>query len=81
MLYKQAVHTNTVNSEAQHSQFDFHFRFLLLHILAQGEKIGTISTNPSSISHQAFMDHLHTHQSRNTKQAYAHVQQTEEHCS
>ena len=39
MLHKQAVYTNTVNSKAQHSQFDFCFRFLLLHILAQGEKM------------------------------------------
>ena len=39
MLHKQTVHTNTVNSEAQHSQFNFCFRFLLLHILAQGKKI------------------------------------------
>ena len=145
MLHKQAVHTNTVNSKAQDSQFDFCFRFLLLPILAQGEKIelilfqqilvayptrhswiisthinlgtlnkpmhmfnrqknivcemisklrnhpddtieplqplqvefdnlhslfmaykpvfriGTISTNPSGVPYQAFMDHLHTH--------------------
>ena len=46
MLLKQAVHTNTVNSEAQHSQFDFHFRFLLLHILAQGEKIESVLFQP-----------------------------------
>ena len=42
----QAVHTNTVNSEAQHSQFDFCFRFLLLHILAQGEKIESVLFQP-----------------------------------
>ena len=46
MLLKQAVHTNTVNSKAQHSQFDFHFRFLLLHILAQGEKIESVLFQP-----------------------------------
>ena len=46
MLHKQAVHTNTVNSEAQHSQFDFHFRFLLLHILAQGKKIESVLFQP-----------------------------------
>ena len=46
MLHKQAVHTNTVNSEAQHLQFDFCFRFLLLHILAQGEKIESILFQP-----------------------------------
>ena len=45
MLLKQAVHTNTVNSEAQHSQFDFCFRFLL-HILAQGEKIESVLFQP-----------------------------------
>ena len=45
MLCKQAVHTNTVNSEAQHSQFDFRFRFLL-HILAQGEKIELVLFQP-----------------------------------
>ena len=46
MLLKQAVHTNTINSKAQHSQFDFHFRFLLLHILAQGEKIESVLFQP-----------------------------------
>ena len=46
MFHKQAVHTNTVNSKAQHSQFDFCFRFLLLHILAQGEKIETVLFQP-----------------------------------
>ena len=74
---------NTVNSKAQYSQFDFHFRFLLLHILAQGEKIESVLFQPILAVHswhQAFMDHLRTHQSRKTKQAYAHVQQTEKHC-
>ena len=37
---------NTVNSKAQHSQFDFRFRFLLLHILAQGEKIESVLFQP-----------------------------------
>ena len=37
---------NTVNSETQHSQFDFRFRFLLLHILAQGEKIESVLFQP-----------------------------------
>ena len=37
---------NTVNSEAQHSQFNFCFRFLLLHILAQGEKIELVLFQP-----------------------------------
>ena len=46
MLHKQAVHTNTVNSEAQHLQFDFCFRFLLLHIIAQGEKIELVLFQP-----------------------------------
>ena len=46
MLHKQSVHTNTVNSKAQHSQFDFCFRFLLLHILAQGEKIESVLFQP-----------------------------------
>ena len=46
MLHKQAVHTNTVDSEAQHSQFDFCFRFLLLHILAQGERIELVLFQP-----------------------------------
>ena len=46
MLHKQAVHTNTVNSEAQHSQFDFCFRFLLLHILAQGKRIESALFGP-----------------------------------
>ena len=45
MLHKQAVHTNTVNSEAQHSLFDFCFRFLL-HILAQGERIESVLFQP-----------------------------------
>ena len=42
MLHKQHVRTNTVNSKALHSQFDFCFRFLLLHILAQGERIESV---------------------------------------
>ena len=46
MLHKRAVHTNTVNSKAQHSQFDFCFRFLLLHILAQGERIESVLFQP-----------------------------------
>ena len=37
---------NTVNSKAQHSQFNFCFRFLLLHILAQGEKIESVLIQP-----------------------------------
>ena len=37
---------NTVNSEAQHSQFDFCFRFLLLHTLAQGERIELVLFQP-----------------------------------
>ena len=40
------MHKNTVNSEAQHPQFDFCFRFLLLHILAQGEKIESVLFQP-----------------------------------
>ena len=36
----------TVNSKAQHSQFDFWFRFLLLHILVQGEKIELVLFQP-----------------------------------
>ena len=46
MLHKQHVHTNTVNSQALHSQFDFCFRFLLLHILAQGERIESVLFQP-----------------------------------
>ena len=46
MLHKQHVHTSTVNSEAQHSQFDFCFRFLLLHILAQGKRIESVLFKP-----------------------------------
>ena len=46
MLHKQPVHTNTVNSKAQHSQFDFCFRFLLLHILAQGKRIELVLFQP-----------------------------------
>ena len=46
MLHKQAVHMNTVNSKAQHSQFDFCFRFLLLHILAQGKKVESVLFQP-----------------------------------
>ena len=45
-FHKQAVRTNTVNSEAQHSQFNFCFRFFLLHILAQGEKIESVLFQP-----------------------------------
>ena len=37
---------NTVNSKAPHSQFDFCFRFLLLHILAQGERIESVLFQP-----------------------------------
>ena len=37
---------NTVNSKAQHSQFDFCFRFPLLHILAQGKKIESVLFQP-----------------------------------
>ena len=44
MLHKQAVHTN---SEAHHSQFDFYFRFLLLPILAKGEKIESVLFQPT----------------------------------
>ena len=51
MLLKQAVHMNTVNSEAQHSQFDFHFRILLLHILAQGEKIESVLFQPILVAY------------------------------
>ena len=46
MLHKQHVHTNTVNSQAPHSQFDFCFRFLLLHTLAQGERIESVLSQP-----------------------------------
>ena len=42
---------NTVNSEAQHSQFDFRFRFLLLHILAQGEKIELVLFQPILVAY------------------------------
>ena len=45
-LHKQAVYTNTVNSEAQHSQFNFCFRFLLPHILAQHKKIELVLFQP-----------------------------------
>ena len=51
MLHKQAVHTNTVNSEAQHSQFEFCFRFLLLHILAQDEKIESVLFQPILVAY------------------------------
>ena len=51
MLQKQAVHMNTVNSEAQHSQFNFCFRFLLLHILAQGEKIESVLFQPILVAY------------------------------
>ena len=37
---------NTVNSQAPHSQFDFCFRFLLLHTLAQGERIESVLCQP-----------------------------------
>ena len=37
---------NTVNIKAQHSQFDFCFRFFLLHILAQGKKIESVLFQP-----------------------------------
>ena len=46
MLHKQHVHMNTVNSKTQHSQFDFCFRFLLLHILAQSERIESVWFQP-----------------------------------
>ena len=42
---------NTVNSKAQHSQFDFCFRFLLLHILAQGEKIELVLFQPILVAY------------------------------
>ena len=42
---------NTVNSKAQHSQFDFCFRFLLLHILAQGEKIESVLFQPILVAY------------------------------
>ena len=51
MLYKQHVHMNTVNSKTQHSQFDFCFRFLLLHILAQGERIESVLFQPILAAH------------------------------
>ena len=37
---------NTVNSQAPHSQFDFCFRFLLLHTLVQGERIELVLFQP-----------------------------------
>ena len=37
---------NTVNSQALHSQFDFCFRFLLLHTFAQGERIESVLFQP-----------------------------------
>ena len=46
MLHKQHVHANTVISQAPHSQFDFCFRFLLLHTLAQGERIELVLFQP-----------------------------------
>ena len=46
MLHKQHVHTNTVNSQALHSQFDFCFRFLLPHTLAQGKRIESVLFQP-----------------------------------
>ena len=46
MLHKQHVYTNTVNNLAPHSQFDFCFRFLLLHTLAQGKRIGSVPFQP-----------------------------------
>ena len=46
MLHKQHVHTNTVNNLALNSQFDFCFRFLLLHTLAQGERIESVLFQP-----------------------------------
>ena len=42
---------NTVNSEAQHSQFDFRFKFLLLHILAQGKKIELVLFQPILVAY------------------------------
>ena len=42
---------NTVNSEAQHSQFNFCFRFLLLHILAHGEKIESALFQPILVAY------------------------------
>ena len=42
---------NTVNSKAQHSQFDFCFRFLLLHILAQGEMIESVLFQPVLVAY------------------------------
>ena len=44
MLHKQTVHMNTVNRK--HSQFDFCFRFILPHTLAQGEKIESVLFQP-----------------------------------
>ena len=46
MLHKQLAHTNTVNNLAPHSQFDFCFRFLLLHTLAQGKRIESVLFQP-----------------------------------
>ena len=43
---KNHVHTNTENNLAPHSQFDFCFRFLLLHTLAQGERIELVLFQP-----------------------------------
>ena len=37
---------NTVNNLALHSQFDFCFRFLLLHTLAQGKRIESVLFQP-----------------------------------
>ena len=42
---------NTVNSKAQHSQFDFCFRFLLLHILAQGKRIESVLFQPILVAY------------------------------
>ena len=46
MLHKQHVQMNTVNSQASHSQFDFCFRILFLHTLAQGKRIELVLFQP-----------------------------------
>ena len=43
---KRKKKKNTVNNPAPHSQYDFCFRFLLLHALAQGDRIESILFQP-----------------------------------
>ena len=81
MLHKQHVHTNTVNSQALHSQFDLCFR-LLLHTLAQGERIESVLFQPILAAYPTRHSWIiSAHINLGTLHKPMHMFKTEKHCS